>query len=455
MTITRRQLTTAAGALLAAGATSACVPGTSSSTANSAPPKPTTTDVAKLGKVTLREIDFFSTGDEGSWWKDVIAGFQAKNPNITITRSTASFDDTMKTLNLKMSGNDAPDVVPANNGWQSLGTLVQGGLVLNLDTYATTYGWDRRLPASIRRQTAFSTDGKSMGVGSLFAMPVARSTLIGVYYNRALLKRLGVPVPTTFAAFESALAAAKKAGLTPLELGILEQWPVTAPLFAVQDAIGKKAAISDFTYSQATVALAETGLLEAAQTMKRWTDAGYFTKDFSGISSTAAGTAFSKGTGVFRFDYTGSLPLTAAQRPGYGFFILPRKDGGPIVATGATATPYAVSSKSKHPEAAAAFLDFVSSQATADLAVKHGLLPLLTTKPPTSIRDVLSADEIKAQRTLDASDDYVPFFDWSTPTFLDTVAKLTQEVLAGKTTPASLVAGGQANYTAWAKQRAA
>ncbi len=407
-----------------------------------------------MGGITLTESDFFSTGAEGTWWKAVIAGFEAKYPNIKIKRTTASYDDTIKTLNLKMSGNDAPDLAPANNGWQSLGTLVKGGLVLNLDKYAKAYGWDKRIPTSIAREHEFSTDGKNMGTGSLFGVPVARSTIIGVYYNKKNLKAIGQSVPTTFTGFEAAAMAAKKAGQTPIVLGTLEQWPVTAPLFAVQDAIGSKAKITDFAYSQGNLTLASTGMTQAAATMAKWAKAGLFTKDFSGVSSTNAGMAFANGKGVFRFDYSGSLPLTPAQRSGYGFFLLPTRSGAPAVATGATATNYSISAKSKHPAAAAAFLDYISSQATADLAVKNGLLPLLTKQQPTA-SDSLSADELKAQHELDQNDNYVPFFDWSTPTFLDTLAAQTQLVLANKATPQQLVATAQQNYTAWQKKRGA
>lgn len=432
---------------LAAG----CAPGSSATT--SAPPSGSVvTDVSKIGNVTLTEYDFFSLGAEGAWWKDVIAGFEQKYPNIKIKRTTQSYDDTLKTLNLKMSGNDAPDLSPVNNGWQSMGTLVKGGRLLNLDNYSKAYGWSKRLPPSIAREHQFGVDGKSMGTGSLFGMPVARSTIIGVYYNRKKLAALGLSVPTTFSGFEAAAMAAKQSGQTPMVLGTLEQWSTTAPLFAVQNALGDKVKITDFAYSQGKVALASTGMTDAAGAMQRWAKEGLFTKDFSGVSSANAGEAFAKGTGVFRFDYSGSLPLTPQQRAGYGFFLLPRKDGGQPVATGATATNYSVSAKSKHPDAAAAFLDYVSSEATAALAVKNGLLPLLTTRQ-FKATDALSADETAAQAELDRTDSYVPFLDWSTPTFLDTLGAQTQQLLAQRITATQLVEAGQKDYEAWQQKR--
>ena len=108
-----------------------------------------------------------------------------------------------------------PTSCPPNNGWQSLGTLVQGGLVLNLDNYANAYGWKKGSRPRSSREHEFSGDGKQMGTGSVFGTPVARASLIEVYYNRALLSGSALRVPKTFADFEGDLAKAKTAGDHP------------------------------------------------------------------------------------------------------------------------------------------------------------------------------------------------------------------------------------------------
>ena len=119
--------------------------------------------------------------------------------------------------------------MPANNGWQSLGTLVQGHLVMNLDQAAKAYGWRQQVPQSILREHEFSADGKQMGTGSLFGMPVARSSMIEVYYNRALLAKVGATLPKTFTDFTTDLAKAKSVGITPIALGNVEQVGITGP----------------------------------------------------------------------------------------------------------------------------------------------------------------------------------------------------------------------------------
>ena len=59
---------------------------------------------------------------------------------------------------------------------------------------------------------------------------------MGVYYNVDKLTALGLEVPTTFAEFEAALAAAKEAGELPIKLGNQAGWPATHALGIAQGA---------------------------------------------------------------------------------------------------------------------------------------------------------------------------------------------------------------------------
>ncbi len=450
----RRRIGTLALPLVLAGMVSACVPGTSAPKANTAPAGKVTTDPAKMGEVQLKVLDYFSGGVDNDWMKGVVSAFEKKYPNITITRTSLPWDDVMKALPLKLRSNDPPDIVPANNGWQSLGTLVQGGLVLNLDKYADAYGWRKRFPASILREHEFTADGKQMGTGSMFGTPVARASLIEVYYNRSLLQRIGGAVPKTFADFETDLAKAKSTGITPISLGNLEQVGITGPLFSVMDALGPQNKISDFIYSQNHVPVTQTGFPEATQKMKDWAGKGYFTKNFAGVPGQDAAQAFVDGKALFRFDYSGSLPLKKGQSANFGSFLLPRADGGHPVATASSATNFSVSARSKHPDAAAAFMNFAASPEAARIAVADQTMPLLAPDAKAPNGDPLFADDVANAAQVAANDGSVPYLDWSTPTFLDTIQRQEQDLLAGKTSVDAVVRAAQRDYDAFQKKLA-
>ncbi len=455
----RRKTSFISGSLAALAATaclgvSACTPGVAGGAASgsAAPSGPVTTNPATLGNVSLHVLDYFTGGVDNTWMNDVVAGFEKKYPNISVQRQSMDWSDLMQELPLKMKSATPPDIVPPNNGWQSLGTLVQGGLVDNLDSYSSAYGWSKNVPPSILREQEFSSSGKQMGTGVLFGMPVALSSTIEVYYNRALLARLGLGVPTTLTAFTSDLAKAKQAGITPIALGDQGQTGITQPLYSVMDALGNQSDITNLIYSLGKTSLSSpaTGFPQAVQTMSQWSAKGYFTKQFEGVPETDAETQFVAGDALFHFDYSGSLPFTStAQSKGFGSFILPRNDGQPAVATMSAATELCVSSKSKHAAAAAAFLNYAASPAAAQIAVNLGTDPMLAPGVKLPSSNPLFADEVTNANLVTAHNSGVPYLDWATPTLLNTIMVQMSDLLGGKTTATGAVSAVQADDTSF------
>ncbi|MEV4264101.1 extracellular solute-binding protein [Kribbella sp. NPDC049584] len=429
------------GAALGLFTLAGCAPqGTKASSAPTTPAK--SIDVAKAGTVTLTMLDFWG-GDAASWVASAVKGFQAKYPNVTIKRTSVDWGQLTQTANLRLKEKNPPDIITVNNGWQSLGTLSKAGLVLNLDGYSKSFGWDK-FPSTILRQTQFTPDGTEMGSGSLFATPVASSSLIGLYYNKTVLDKAGVAPPTDLASFEDACTKAKAAGLIPIGYGSQDKGSSTAILLALQDLFGDQKKINDFVYSTGEVKAADIGMSEAAERLKSYQDKGWLTPNHAGIQYADAIDAFLKGKSAFRFEYTGTLAFKGNQKQEYGYVQLPQATGGKVVGTGAS-TAVALGSKCAHPDVAAAFLDFLAGPQTAQYVVEAGLLPLLNdVKAPPDNPEF--ATEIAGQRSLDKDNGYVPYFDWSTPTMLDTLGGQVQLLLAGRSAPDALVKAVQADY---------
>ncbi|GIM92156.1 ABC transporter substrate-binding protein [Paractinoplanes toevensis] len=420
----------AAGLALSLGLT-ACSPG-GGSTDKAEAPSTVSTDVASAGAVTLKFTDFWGAA-EGEWIKQVITDFQKKYPNVTIQRTTEDWGQLNSTLNLQLQDDGGPDIATANNGWQSLGTLAKGGLVLNLDAYAKAYGWDKEVPTTIARQNQFTTDFKTMGSGSWFSTPMARTSLIGLYYNADKLKSLGIDPPASLADLETAAAKAKAAGEVPFEYGSLDS--STTVLLGVQALLADKKKLNDYIYDDPSVKAADVGMTEAITLVKKWADEGYYPKNYQGIDYQTAVANYVGGKGVFRWEYTGSLGLNASQQGHYGYIQLPQQSGSGTVGVGAAPGAMVVSSKSKHPDVAAAFLDYMMSAETGQAAVDRGLVPALSPDAKAPASSLSLTGESAAAAKLDSDDGYVPYFDWSSPTMLDTIGANLQLVLAGKMTP--------------------
>jgi raffinose/stachyose/melibiose transport system substrate-binding protein len=409
----------------------ACAPGGGSADENDAPTA-VSTDVAGAGDVTLKLTDFWSAA-EGEWIKQAIAGFEKKYPNVKIQRTTEDWGQLNSTLNLQLQDDSSPDIATANNGWQSLGTLAKGGLVLNLDAYAKAYGWDRKVPTTVARQNEFSTDFTTMGSGSWFSTPMARSSLIGLYYNADKLKKLGLNPPATLADVEADAAKAKAAREVPFEYGSLDS--STTVLLGLQSLMADKKKLNDYIYGDTSVKAADIGITQAVQLIKQWADAGYFPPHFEGIDYQTAVANYVAGKGVFRWEYTGSLGLNAQQQGHFGYVQLPQQSGTSTVGVGAAPGAMVISSKSKHPDVAAAFLDYLISPEAGQTAVDKGLVPAMTPNAKVPATSLSLTGESKAAATLDSDDGYVPYFDWSSPTMLDTLGQNLQLVYAGKMTP--------------------
>ena len=144
---TRRALAAAAALATATALLAACAPGSGGGgeeESSAAEASEVSTDLASLGEVTLTVWDQEVRGGQDEQMQRLNEAFMAEYPNITIERNSQSFDDLETTLRGAVTGNEAPDVVQANNGRGTMGAFVSAGLLRNLDPYAEAYGWADR-----------------------------------------------------------------------------------------------------------------------------------------------------------------------------------------------------------------------------------------------------------------------------------------------------------------------
>ena len=440
---------TAATALSVGLVLGACAPGGGGGTSSSSAPAPSSvkTDAAALGPVTLTVWDQEVRGGQEKQMSTLNEQFHEKYPNITIKRVSRSFDDLVKTLRLALSGSDAPDVVQANNTRSQMGEFVKAGQLVNLDPYAKAYGWDKRYPESVRAVASYSPDGKTFGSGSLFGMPQV-GEVVGIFYNDAKLKAMGInQPPRTWVEFEAALATAKAKGEVPLVLGNLEKWPAGHVFGVVQARYAKADDIRTLGYGRPGGSWTTPENTKAADTLVQWVDKGYFNKGFNGQDYDPAWQGFAKGTGVFLI--AGSwlqADLASAMGPDVKFMLPPAPEaGGPPVTTGGSGLPFAITNTSKNKDAAAAYIDFITSANAMKVLAETGNLPVVDTRQQTA-PDPLAQDVFTAFGTVSTADGLVPYLDWATPTMGDTLGATLQDLLAKKVTSQQALEALQKDY---------
>ncbi|MFB9470094.1 extracellular solute-binding protein [Nonomuraea salmonea] len=442
----------AAGALTLTGVLTGCAPGSSAPPSSpSAQPSASAvrTDAASLGEVTLTVWDQEVRGGQAAQMEQLNKAFQAKYPNIKLNRVSRSFDDLNTTLRLALSGNEPPDVVEANNGRSSMGAFVKAGQLLPLDAYAEAYGWKQRYPESVLKYSRYSADGKVFGEGNLYGLPQV-GEVVGIFYNKAKLKKLGVEPPATWADLESALAAAKAGGEVPLQFGNLDKWPAVHVFGTVQGREVPKDQIGTLAFGKKGASWTSPENVKAAEHLVSWVDKGYFAKGFNGQGYDASWQAFGKGQGVFLIAGTWLLAdLDKALGSDLGFMLPPgaAADAAPV-ATGGTGLPFAVTAKSPHPDAAAAYIDFITNADAMKVLTETGNLPVADTSAQ-SVKEGPQKDVFTAFGTATEKDGLVPYLDYATPTFADTLGAALQDLLAKKATPQEFLQTLEKDYTAF------
>jgi raffinose/stachyose/melibiose transport system substrate-binding protein len=432
--------------VLALGACGA--PGSGSSTQpTSKSPSSISTDPAKAGKVTLSVWDQEVRGGQNAEITKLNREFSAKYPNVTIKRTSKSFSDLKTTLKLALSGNNPPDVVEANQGYPDMVTFVKAGMLLPLDSYAEAYGWTKRYPSTLQALNKVSSDASHFGEGKLYGLS-QMGEYVGVYYNKTKLKQLGLTPPATWSELAADLTKIKAKGELPIQFGNLDKWPAIHTFGVIQAATAGKQEVRDLVFGTGGAKWTSASTVQAATTLQDWARKGYFPSGVNGIGYDDANKQFAQGKGVF--DITGTWEAATLKGPmgsSLGLMPTPPSSKG-LATTGGESLAFSVTSKSKTPDVAAAYIDFITDAHAADVMLRTGNLPAV----PGPAASALSSASIEGQlvtgwQKVSAADGLVPYLDYSTPTFYDTITAALQNLIGGKSTPEQFTQTLQADYS--------
>jgi raffinose/stachyose/melibiose transport system substrate-binding protein len=288
--------------------------------------------------------------------------FTKQFPNVTWDIKQDQFTNLMTATPRLLSGDNPPDLIRL----PSMVTLVEDGLLKNMDDYATQFGWDQWPPAQLA-QNRVAEDG-TRGSGSLYAMGLNYS-LTGVFYNKELAEQIGMTeAPTTVAEFDELLAKAKDAALLPIM-----QWNATAsggglafPLQNLMAAYGPTEPINDWIFQKTGATIDTPTNLTAAEHLQDWVEADYFPEDVNAIEYTDANARFGTGEGVFMFNGDWQNATYDKDLPGnVGFFVFPSAESGGNVAAMSAPLTYGIATNAKNADCAAFFFNWVATNETA------------------------------------------------------------------------------------------
>jgi raffinose/stachyose/melibiose transport system substrate-binding protein len=417
----------------------ACSPGEGAESSDEPTTPPASTGFDTSEDVTLTVSDGWGTEGTGELFGKIIDDFEAKYPNVTIKRDTTDYDSYSQSINLKGSSPNPPDVMMLQTAGYGQGfyQFARSGLLLPLDDYFDAYGWTGRFGADTNLDVFRfdAEDGDQWGAGPLYGLP-EQNAMMTVFYNAKLLKQAGLSEPpTTLSAFEDSLAAAKAAGITP----IAQHNSYIHTYMAVWNAIvGDSGPINDWIYGRGGSFDTEESQ-EAAAKIQDWQDAGYFQEGVSGATYADASGAFLNGKALYYIEgswMTGAVEGSLGADG--GAFQLTGDDGAAAPVGGGLTTPLTISSKTEHPDVAAAFLDYFTSQATSDELFAGGWgLPGAVTSSGVSEGDGLTNQVLEMITPVEAEGGAgtTPFLDWAAPTLTEQLPAALQQLAVGKLSP--------------------
>lgn len=373
----------------------------------------------------------------------IAKSFEAAHPNVTVDVKPSGYDAYVAAEPLLLQSKSAPDLALV----ASIGNLAKDNLLLPLGKYAQSYGWNKRISASALAQGSVAADKVTLGGDQLLLFPVAYYA-VGLYYNKAEAKAVGIAsMPTTLDELTADLAKAKAAGKLPMQLGDKQGHAAFTIEEIAQSMVGAQP-VNDWSFGKPGQTFDTPAFHKGVDTLLDWNAKGYLPSvgDINGTDLAGAVANFGKGQGVFFLDGNwDSGTIAKAMGSNVGFILFP---GSHPVAAGGTIT-YAIPAHAKHPDEAAAFLDFFSSAAAAQPIYDSGVLPNDTSQlkiaPGTVGADIAAA--FKTATTSPAGG-LTEAVQNATSSMNNTFIQQTQELLAGKTNESAFFKAIQADWSA-------
>ncbi len=148
------------------------------------------------------------------YWNEIKKQFQAEHPGITVKLEPHGGTDTdeMNAVALQLrSSSTAPDVIQLPTTY--IGQLQSSGYLAPLDSYLSSAPWWQRFPRVIQ-------DEGRIG-GHVYAVDIGENNT-GIYYNKTMLRKAGLPVPWNPRNWSDILSAAKK--VKAANPGVIPLW---------------------------------------------------------------------------------------------------------------------------------------------------------------------------------------------------------------------------------------
>ena len=326
-------------------------------------------------KATVRFWGIWTVEPRKSTLEEIVKRFEAEHPNIHVEVNLVEPDAYKTAIRPAIGGDNPPDVFFVWSGeWHR--NFIRGAKVMDLTDELARDGWDDSIePLGLE---FFKYKDRYWGVPMFMQVKY-------MLYNKEIFKRLKLRVPHTWEKFLDVCEAIKKEGITPIALGNDLKWPAHHyATIMFQKEVGEDQVLADYD-PETGGDYSHMGYLDAIGRLKHLSDSGYFNDHPNGVILDRARALFYMEKAAMYYTGTWDFKRLEGEEggeapPGFGekwsFFQfpditdMPEPGGNQRYMMGAS-DGYAVSARTKVPEAALTWLRYFTSLESGKLLAKN------------------------------------------------------------------------------------
>ncbi|HVO38295.1 MAG TPA: extracellular solute-binding protein [Spirochaetia bacterium] len=300
------------------------------------------------GKVKISFIHFFKQDDPNAdannkTFYQMFARFRAANPGVDFDVEDMvhdTYETKMKTL---AAGNEMPDLFLIKGSW--IDNFISNGLVKPVNAMLDSNpGWRDNFNAGAFDE--FKRNGSD-----IYGIPFQLFSTHLVLYNSAVFAKAGIKTfPKTWKEFESAIAALKAKGYTPISLGNKAKWVAESCILST---LGDRFTGSAWFYSvrdRKGAKFTDPDFVKALDAFQALAKTGAFNSDLNSIDDNQQKTLYINGKSAMFMDGAWSIPVLISIAPpdvvkSTHLAVLPSVPGGkgdPNSASGGSGWGYAI-----------------------------------------------------------------------------------------------------------------
>lgn len=313
------------------------------------------------------EIQYFVGGYGDAWWKEVIADFQAANPDVNIIEHAGpNINDEMRS---RWVSNDPPDVVYIDGAGSSETQMVEDGQLMNLTEWVEEIeleNGDKLIDSFIVSPGKFD--------GDIYSLPLVFDTW-GTWYDKAWFEEEGFAVPEDFATFMDSMKDIQDAAdIEPfVTSGQHPYYFIRGMLYPAFGAAGGDELLADVIQGKEG-AWTSDAVLDIMKHVEEMQKAGMFDSGLGALNHTQSQMNFLLHDNAFipvGFWLPNEMANDIPDGFDFGFIPSPMQEAGEPFAVVPDLRPLAIAEEAKNPEAAKAFVEFAFSREYAISFSEH------------------------------------------------------------------------------------